>query len=359
VGLQERAEPEPRDDRRRPEPCWMTITDLAVIVAGVALVIAVPSRAAGWPPFLGPPPLLVLLVIGGLRLTRQAGLVLAMVILSRRGRYGGAIRPTEWLALGFASLALLEVVPNLDDAVNAYYSAVGSASLDFGVARWLLSSPADVGVVLVVACLVPLRRRARDGSPAASALAIIGIVGVLTLWFWGPCEVAGLELPNLLVPGLQGDPATWGWRAPVVFALRDAVGSAPFTFTWGLMVALAVRSWRAGRGREPTWAWTEMAASADTLVAALLLAVTAPPAPIDILGRVSFLAVIGLASWWLTGRAGVGRAPTARYLPPPVGTHKPSRDEVLRAHPVNHDSPLAPEGSQFGSGRSGSTGSQG
>ena len=64
-----------------------------------------------------------------------------------------------------------------------------------------------------------------------------------------------------------------------------------------------------------------MAASADTLVAALLLAATTSPAPIDILGRTSFVAVIGLASWWLTGRAGVGRAPTARYLPPPVGTH--------------------------------------
>ena len=141
-----------------------------------------------------------------------------MVILSRRGRYGGAIRPTEWLALGFASLALLEVVPNLDDAVNAYYSAVGSASLDFGVARWLLSLPADAGVVLAMAWLLALRRWARDGSAAASALAVIGIVGVLTLWFWGPCEVARLELPNLLVPGLHGEPASWGWRAPVVLA---------------------------------------------------------------------------------------------------------------------------------------------
>jgi hypothetical protein len=283
--------------------------------------MVMPSRAAGWPPFLGSPPLLALLVIGGLGLTRQSGLVLATVILSRRGRYGGPIRPAERLALGFASLALLEAVPNLDDAVNAYYSAVGSASLNFGAARWLLSLPSAAGVALVVTCLVPLRRRARDGSPAASALAVIGIVGGLTLWFWGPCEVARLELPYVLVPAPQRNPASWGWRAPVVFALRDAVGCAPTAFTWGLMVAAAVRNWGAGRGREPSWVWTEMAASADTLVAALLLVVTTPPAPIDILGWVSFVAVIGLASWWLTGRAGVGRAPTARYLRPPVGTH--------------------------------------
>ena len=137
MGLHARAKPEPRDDGRRPEPRWMTLSDLAVTVAGVALVMVMPSRAAVWPPFLGEPPLLALLVLIGLGLTRQSGLVLAMVILSRRGRYGGAIRSAEWLALGFASLALLEADPNLDDAVNAYYSAVGSASLDFGVARWL------------------------------------------------------------------------------------------------------------------------------------------------------------------------------------------------------------------------------
>jgi hypothetical protein len=290
----------------------MTLTDLAVTVAGIALVMAMPSRAAGWPPFLGLPPLPALLVIGGLGLTRQSGLVLAMVILSRRGRYGGPIGPAEWLVLGFASLALLEAVPNLDDAVNAYYSAVGTASLAFGVGRWLLSLPAAVGVALVVACLAPLRRRARDGSPAASAFSVIGVVGGFILWFWGPCEVARLELPYVLVPGPQGDPASWGWRAPVAFALREAVGSAPTAFTWGLMVAVVVRSWRPRRGREPTWVWTEMAASANAVVAALLLTVATTPAPIEILGRVSFVAFTGLASWWLTGRAGVGRAPTAR-----------------------------------------------
>src|SRR5262245_19790560 len=92
VGLQDRAEPEPLDDSRRPEPRWMPLADLAGTGGGVALVMAMPSRAAGWPPFLGPPTLLALLVTGGLGLTRQSGLVLAMVILSRRGRYGGPIR---------------------------------------------------------------------------------------------------------------------------------------------------------------------------------------------------------------------------------------------------------------------------
>jgi hypothetical protein len=55
-----------------------------------------------------------------------------------------------------------------------------------------------------------------------------------------------------------------------------------------------------------------MAAFADAVVAALLLTVATTPEPITILGRISAVAFAALASWWLTGRLGVGRAPTAR-----------------------------------------------
>src|SRR5436305_9506241 len=149
----------------------MTLADLGVIVAGVALVMAIPSRASGWPLFLPPPPILFLAVIGGLQLTVGFGLVLALVVLFRRARYGGPVRPAERLALGLASLRLLDVVPNLDEAVNAYYAVVGSKTFDFGVARWLLSAPSATGVVLIVAGLVLLQHRTRDGSRAASSLA--------------------------------------------------------------------------------------------------------------------------------------------------------------------------------------------
>ena len=298
----------------------MTLADLGVIVAGVALVLAMPSPATGWPLFLGPPPLLVLLVLGGLRLMMWSGFVLALVVLCRARACGGPIRPAERLALLLASLAVLELVPNLDEAVNVYYRAVGSASLDFGVARWLLSAPAAAGVALIVACLVPLWPRARDGSPLASALTVIGIVSGLILWFWGPCEVARLELPYLVVPGPGGDPRSWGWRAPVVFVLRDAVASGPTAFTWGLAVAVTVRTWRVERYRQPAWIWTELPASASTLAAALLLTVIGLPAPINLLWRASFLAFVGLVSWWVTGRLGIGRETTDRYSSAPVGT---------------------------------------
>jgi hypothetical protein len=303
-GVPHAGAPEPRLQGRGPEPRWITLADLGVIVAGVALLLIVPSPALGWPPYLSPPPLLFFVVIGGLRLTVGFGLVVALVVLFRRGRYGGPVRHAEWLALGLASLGLLDVVPNLDEAVNAYYAAVGSTALDFGVARWLLSAPAAAGVALVVAGLVLLRHRARDGSRIASALTVVGIVGGLFLWFWGPCEVARLQLPWLLVPGPQGDPSSWGWRGPAVHALREVVANGPTALTWGVPAAATVRTWWDDhrRGRAGAWVWTERAAFADAVVAALLLTVVGLQGPADLVGRVSLVVGVGLTSWWMAGR---------------------------------------------------------
>jgi len=302
--------PESRLHGRQPEPRWITLADLGVIVAGVALLMTIPSRALGWPFYLSPPPLLFFVALGGLRLTVGFGLVLALVVLFRRGRYGGLVRPAEWLALLLASLGLLDVVPNLDEAVNAYYAAVGSTALDFGLARWLLSAPAAAGVAVVVAGLVLLWRRARDGSRIASALTVVAIVGGMFLWFWGPCEVARLQLPWLLVPGPPGDPSSWGWRAPVVFAVRDMVANGPTALTWGLAAAATVRAWRADvRGRVRARVWTELAAFADAVVVALLFTVLRPQAPGDLIWWVSWVVSVGLISWWITGRLGVGTIP--------------------------------------------------
>jgi hypothetical protein len=293
----------------------MTLADLGVMVAGVALVMAIPSRASAWPLFLPSPSILFLAVIGGLQLTVGFGLVLALVVLFRRARYGGPVRPAERLALGLAALRLLDVVPNLDEAVNAYYAAVGSKTLDFGVARWLLSAPAATGVVLVVAGSALLQRRARDGSRAASSLAVVGIVGGLCLWFWGPCQVARLELPWLLVPSPQGDPLSWGWRGSVVDALRAAVATGPEALTWGLLVAATIRPWWADRrrGRAPARVWTERAAIADATVAALLLTLVGPQGSVDLALWVTWLVGIGLLSWGIAGCLGLERdlaAPT-------------------------------------------------
>ena len=301
--------PESRGDGRRPEPRWLTLADLGVIVAGVAVVMTIPSQGVGWPPYLAPPPLVYLVIQGSLGLTVLFGLVLALVVLFRRGRYGGQVRPAEWLTLGLASLCLVESVPNLDGAVNAYYAAAGSNALNFGVARWFLSAPAAAGVVLAVAWSILLRRRARDGSRVASALTVVGIVVGLSVWFWGPCEVARLELPWILVPGPEGHPSTWGWRGPVADVLHHVVANGPTALTWGVLAAATVRTWWADRrrGRAGAWVWTELAAFADALVAALLLAIVAPQGAAGLVGLVSWSVSIGLVSWWITGRLGIGR----------------------------------------------------
>jgi hypothetical protein len=235
------------------------------------------------------------------------GLVLALVVIFRHGRYGGPVRPAECLALALGSTALVDAVPNPDYAVNAYYAAVGSTELDFGVARWLMSVPAAAGVVVVLAALIFLRRRARAGSRFASGLMAVGIMAGLFLWFWGPCEVARLQLPWLLVPSPKGD-VSWGWGRPVVFALRELVANGLHGLTWGLIAAATVRTWRDDRrcARARNRLWTERAAVADAVAVALLAAAgVGLLRPIDIARWTPFwIVTIALLSWWLTGRIG-------------------------------------------------------
>ena len=93
----------------------MTVADLCVLVAGVALVMTMPSRTAlGLPPTFTCRRSCFWVMIGGLRLTVGLGLVLALVVLFRHGRYGGRSGPPNGCALGLASLGLLDVVPKLD-----------------------------------------------------------------------------------------------------------------------------------------------------------------------------------------------------------------------------------------------------
>ena len=299
---------DPRVGDRRREPRWLTVADLVVIVAGVALVMGIPweARAA----FASPLPLVFLALVAGFRLTVVCALVIALAVLFRRGRYGGPVRPAEWLALGLASLGLLDLVPRLDGAVNSYYAAVGSTALDFGVARWLLSAPAAAGVVLVVAGLAFLMPQARAGSRFASALAVILIVGGLFLWFWGPCEVVRLQLPWIMVPSPQGEPTSWGWRLPVVVTLREVVANGLPALTWGILAAVTVRAWWAGRRGPGTRVWTETAAFADAVLAALLFTVMGALETGDAGWRVTWMVGLGVLSWWIAGWLGVGREPT-------------------------------------------------
>lgn len=313
--------PEPRHDARRTEPRRMTMADLAVMIAAVALVMAIPARTAVWPPYI-PAPAILLILIRSLRLTQEVGLAFALVVLYRRARYGGPVRPAEFLALGLASLNLLEAVPNLDDMVNAYYATVGTNVINFGIARRMLAAPAASCLGLIVGGLIILRRRVNDGSRVASASNLIGIVAVLCLWFWGPCEVARLQLPTLLVPSPPGEPTTWGWLGTVVFTLREAVEIMPRAIVWGVIAAVTVRAWSDRRG----WLWTEWAALVDGgLAAFLLLAAIIGRGPVESGQWALFMVVIGLASWWISGRL----APSVRPLPAVEPLPRHGSDEPL------------------------------
>ncbi len=213
---------EPRPDGRRAERRRIILADLFVVVAAVALVMAMPSRTPWWPFHLGSPPIFFFAIFGGLRLMVGFGLVLALVALFRHGVYGGPVRPSEWLALGLASLGLLDMVPKLDETVDAYYAAVGSNALDSGVVRWLLSALAAAVVGIVAVALVLLQPRVRDGSRVALALTIVGIVTGLSLSFWGPCEVARLKVPWHLLPDRHDELLSLEWRAPTAPAFRDS-----------------------------------------------------------------------------------------------------------------------------------------
>jgi hypothetical protein len=197
---------EPRFHRRRSQPWRMTTADLCVVIAAAAVVMAMPSRTAWWPSDLGSLPLYFFAMIGGLRVAVGLGMVITLVAVFQHGRYGGPVRPAEWLALGLASLGLLDIVPKLDETIEGCYGVVGSNALDFGVARWLLSALAAAVAGLVAVALVLLRPRVHDGSRIASALTIVGIVAGLSLSFWGPCEVARLQMPWRLVPDFDEDP---------------------------------------------------------------------------------------------------------------------------------------------------------
>jgi hypothetical protein len=198
-------ERELRFHRRRPKPRRMTTADLCAVIAAAALVMAMPSRTAWWPSDFGSLPLFFFAMIGSLRLAVGLGMVITLVAIFRHGRYGGSVRPAELLAMGLASLGLLDIVPKLDEAIEGCYGVVGSNALDFGVARWLLSALAAAVAGLVAVALVLLRPRVHDGSRIASALTIVGIVAGLSLSFWGPCEVARMQVPWSLVPGFESE----------------------------------------------------------------------------------------------------------------------------------------------------------
>ena len=246
---------------------------------------------------------------------------MAVVVGFRRARYGGSIRPAEWTAFGFAAYVLLNACPTLDDAANEFNTGVLTESLEFGFVRRIFAATAVLACGLLSGAMLALRRWVRERSRVASMASEIIFLGALCLWFWGPCMVARLELWSLLGQNFPGAPAGWTRWDWLVSAVLLAIANGIPNLTWGVAFAALFRSWRCdGRaGQRRTWLWTEWAtAGLSILDMALILTL------IGVTGVTGFgtralvqdsalLAVVGLASWRISGWIGVGRD-----LPPPI-----------------------------------------
>ncbi len=304
-----------RISRLAPEPSRLTLADLCVIVAGFAVAFAIPQRVSLFPYLVssGKSPVVYLApgaMILLLRILPSLGIVLTVAVAYRKARYGGLVRPAELVAFTFAASCLLDAIPNLDEGVNAYYQARVGPVLDFGLARWLVSAPAWLGIGVLIAALLWLYPRTLAGSRPCALGTVVVILAGLILWFWGPIAVTQLELPWLLIPSPAGDPRTWGWLGTVVDVLRFTVRYGPWLLTWCLPFAAVARSWLAWRRsarKKPVW----------TERACVLLAMAALPTAVAAVaagGTSSFggaIAVAGafLLAWSITGKVGVGPTP--------------------------------------------------
>jgi hypothetical protein len=114
-------------DRDDDEHSWLTLGDLAALVAGIAAVLVLPTRQSYWPyptDFLGPWPRWLPWCFCLRQALGAACAALVPVILTRRARYGGLARPAEFLAICAA-------LPFLSDSIEtalirwSYFRATG------------------------------------------------------------------------------------------------------------------------------------------------------------------------------------------------------------------------------------------
>jgi hypothetical protein len=118
----------------------VTLGDLAAVVAGVAVVLVLPSRQSYWPlptDFLGPWPRWLPWFFCLRQILGAACIALVPVILRRRASYGGLARPAEFLAICAAmpfladsiETGLIRLSYRLDSGISLPgYGVVGMAT---------------------------------------------------------------------------------------------------------------------------------------------------------------------------------------------------------------------------------------
>ncbi len=218
------------------EPRSMTLADVLVLSAGVALaLVAPPFWAAGWMwPGLSKYSYVVLY---------SAWLVsqtLCLVVLARQLRFGRPIRPAEWLL--FVIKLRTQGAPFDQWSVGGV--AMRLAGEDGSEERWMIVLAVGCGLVILagLAMLRALRGRIPEW------LITIGLVILLYLASWGPLPVFEAEVGQRVatlgtdLTGLLGDAVLW--LAKVLASLPD-----------GLLLAVPfLASFRRdGGGARPNW----------------------------------------------------------------------------------------------------------
>ena len=211
---------------RRPEPRWMTLADLCVMVAGVALWMTIPSRASGWPLFLAPPPLMFFACGRSPTGPRDSAWCSPWSCSSGAGSTGARSGPPSGSRSGSRRSACSRRCLTSTRRSTPTTPPWAPLALDFGVAALAAVRAGGRG-----------RRPGRGWvgpPPASGARRVAGRIGAVGRRDrgLGCCSGSGgrarspaWNCRRLLVPGPGGDPSSWGWRGPVVFAaLRDVVG---------------------------------------------------------------------------------------------------------------------------------------
>ena len=322
------------------EPRGLTLADLAIALAGVALGFVLqpvrpePTRVVQTCGFVAPVATYTSLYWTAARFALPAALGLALAILARRARHGGWPRPGEWLALVLALTLLDGAVPGDDHVggpvttrpndvvktrgVRVYARDVKPAVLiavdderALGPFVAIRAATAVVAVLAGVAVLSLVRR----GMPASAAVALVLALG----WAWlrltvrlNPHEFVRFRYSWVGFPPGK-PPDGWAWPG---YAWHLEARLALGRWFEGLLVGIptAATGLAVARRGRPGWRWTEWAGAALAVLLGLTWALDEltrrpfPAATVRAVVFVAWLAAVGLPSWLIARRLGsVGR----------------------------------------------------
>ncbi len=236
----------------REEPRGMTLADLVAAVVGSAVGLAV-LRGVGLFEVASYPGRVRAVVIG-LRVGLVGSFALSTVTLARRGRFGGAIRPTDWLAILPATFLVEYLFPPGLDFGGWLASKL---HVPFAAMSWIVRGGAVLIALVAASLAAALVRRKRGGAFPLLVLA----VGVSAI-HWAATDLAffeGLRLFRPVVASLSrifdSRPSDYFYNEALLAMARLPEGVFRGVPTVATLLAIL-------RGRGRSWAWSDWASAA-------------------------------------------------------------------------------------------------